>query len=85
VWAASCPRPERTPLDNSQSSPRQQFSFTSTTERKVLVNLERSPCDSINPVISKPKNDCVRDPVIEGGGPGRGAVVEEGERSGKVK
>lgn len=51
----------------------------------MLVNLERSPCDPINPVISKPKNDCVRDPVIEGDDPGRGTVVEEGERSGKVK
>src|SRR4051812_9875206 len=81
VCAATCSRPERTPFESSQSSPRQHVSLTSTTARRVFVNLAKSPCASLKGVILKPSTDCVNAPAIDCDGPGRGreAVVEIGE------
>ena len=85
MWAATCSSPARTPLDNSQLSPLQQVSLTSITARRVFVSLDKSLWLSRNE-IWRPKNDCVSDPVIEGGDPGREEVVEVGDRLlGKVK
>lgn len=88
VCAASCPSPDLTPFDNSQSSPLQQVSLVSITTRRVFVSLARSPWSSLTEIeVLKPNIDCVRDPVIEAadGEPGRLEVVKEGESSGNVK
>ncbi len=73
--AATCSRPERTPLESSQSSPLQQVSVTSITALRVFVSLVRSPCTSSKGVILKNQMDCesegvdesVREEWVEGG------------------